>query len=35
MRRMFDGLIVIGGSGSQTGALLLSRVGFPVVLETF
>ena len=29
--REIDGLIVIGGNGSQTGALLLSRAGFPVV----
>lgn len=26
-----EGLIVIGGNGSQTGAYLLSRTGFPVV----
>jgi len=27
----FDGLIVIGGNGSQTGAFALSQKGFPVV----
>lgn len=27
----FDGAIVIGGNGSQTGAYLLSKLGFPVV----
>ena len=26
-----DGLVVIGGNGSQTGALALSKMGFPVV----
>jgi 6-phosphofructokinase 1 len=26
-----DGLVVIGGNGSQTGALALSQMGFPVV----
>jgi 6-phosphofructokinase 1 len=30
-RRGIDGLIVIGGNGSQTGSHLLSKLGFPVV----
>jgi 6-phosphofructokinase 1 len=30
-RRGVDGLIVIGGNGSQTGSHMLSMVGFPVV----
>jgi len=30
-RRGVDGLIVIGGNGSQTGSHMLSTVGFPVV----
>jgi 6-phosphofructokinase 1 len=30
-RREIDGLIVIGGNGSQTGAYELFRMGFPVV----
>jgi 6-phosphofructokinase 1 len=29
--RGIDGLVVIGGNGSQTGALALSRMGLPVV----
>lgn len=29
--RGIDGLVVIGGNGSQTGAYLLSQLGFPVV----
>ena len=29
--RGIDGLVVIGGNGSQTGALALSQMGFPVV----
>jgi 6-phosphofructokinase 1 len=29
--REIDGLVVIGGSGSQTGAYLLSQTGFPVI----
>jgi 6-phosphofructokinase 1 len=29
--REIDGLVVIGGGGSQTGAYLLSQAGFPVV----
>src|SRR5437879_5244125 len=29
-RRGIDGLIVIGGNGSQTGSHLLSKLGFPV-----
>jgi 6-phosphofructokinase 1 len=30
-KRDIDGLVVIGGSGSQQGALALHRLGFPVV----
>jgi len=30
-QQKIDGLIVIGGNGSQTGALALSRMGLPVV----
>jgi len=30
-KRGIDGLVVIGGNGSQTGAYALSRLGFPVV----
>src|ERR1700761_3569108 len=30
-QRGIEGLVVIGGNGSQTGAQLLSKVGFPVV----
>lgn len=30
-QRGIDGLVVIGGSGSQTGSSALSRLGFPVV----
>jgi len=30
-RRGVDALVVIGGNGSQTGALAVSRLGFPVV----
>src|SRR5690349_10140428 len=30
-RHKVDGLIVIGGNGSQTGSLELHRLGFPVV----
>lgn len=30
-RNEIDGLVVIGGDGSQTGAYLLSQTGFPVV----
>lgn len=30
-----DGLIVIGGNGSQTGAHALSQLGFPVVGGSF
>lgn len=30
-RQAIDGLVVIGGGGSQTGAEALSRMGFPVV----
>lgn len=30
-RNHVDALVVIGGNGSQTGALALSRMGFPVV----
>ena len=29
--RQIDGLVVIGGNGSQTGAYELSRMGFPVI----
>lgn len=31
MRRAIDALVVIGGNGSQTGASLLAREGYPVV----
>jgi 6-phosphofructokinase 1 len=31
MRRAIDALVVIGGNGSQTGASLLARAGYPVV----
>lgn len=30
-RRGIDGLVVIGGNGSQTGSFMLSKLGFPVV----
>ena len=30
-KQQVDGLIVIGGNGSQTGSLALSKMGFPVV----
>ena len=30
-RRGIDGLVVIGGNGSQTGSHMLSQMGFPVV----
>ncbi|MBC6938392.1 MAG: ATP-dependent 6-phosphofructokinase, partial [Chloroflexi bacterium] len=30
-KRDIDGLVVIGGNGSQTGAFALSEMGFPVV----
>ena len=30
-RRGIDGLVVIGGNGSQTGSFMLSKAGFPVV----
>ncbi|OGP77048.1 MAG: 6-phosphofructokinase [Deltaproteobacteria bacterium RBG_16_49_23] len=30
-RQQIDGLVIIGGNGSQTGALALSRMNFPVV----
>ena len=30
-QQKIDGLVVIGGNGSQTGALALSQMGFPVV----
>ncbi|MDQ8729382.1 ATP-dependent 6-phosphofructokinase [Bradyrhizobium sp. LHD-71] len=30
-RHGIDGLVVIGGNGSQTGAYMLSKLGFPVV----
>lgn len=30
-RRGVDGLVVIGGNGTQTGSVALSRMGFPVV----
>lgn len=30
-RRGIDGLVVIGGNGSQTGSHMLSQLGFPVV----
>jgi 6-phosphofructokinase 1 len=30
-QRGIDGLVVIGGNGSQTGSFMLSKVGFPVV----
>lgn len=30
-QRSIDGLVVIGGNGSQTGSFMLSKLGFPVV----
>jgi len=30
-KRGIDGLVVIGGNGSQTGSLMLGKLGFPVV----
>ena len=30
-QRGIDGLVVIGGNGSQTGSYMLSKLGFPVV----